>query len=287
MSIRQYLETQRCFTQPLAVNVWHSVKIKASSAKMSKGHMPEGLKGGLLLFVNEKKVCTIAGEHYCTLPASSNSYAYFGSLPAPFTDTHLTANATIRDVKYAKPASNFFVGVVNSIQGALSVVVMYPIGWIGDKLNRYTLLRVNVMVGMIAASCMGAAVVRSSLFFMYTGIVIFTFYQQCLSAMIYTVLADNVERPGRTKASANYKTFSALAMAFAPAIQYVVLLAGPVEDQWTSGTFDSLILPGWLILPVVALSIFNLRPVGEKISDIPNVDEVSQRLPSAANLDEA
>merc|ERR1719247_3492627 len=105
--------------------------------------------------------------------------------------------------------------------------------------------------------------------------------------MIYTVLADNVERPGRTKASANYKTFSALAMAFAPAIQYVVLLAGPVEDQWTSGTFDALILPGWLILPVVALSIFNLRPVGEKISDIPNVDEVSQRLPSAANLDEA
>merc|ERR1719162_2096998 len=108
---------------------------------------------------------------------------------------------------------------------------MYPIGWIGDKMNRYHFLRFNIFIGFAAAIFIAVAVVLNGVSLLYTGIIVFTFYQQCISAMITTVLADNVEKPRRTQASANYKTFSALAMSLAPAIQLIVLLVGPVEDS--------------------------------------------------------
>jgi len=220
------------------------------------------------------KRCEVPGTKYHTLPELRNALVFFGSLQPPFTDLHATASAEVNSVIYGKPASNLFVGIVNSIQGVLSVILMYPIGWIGDKLNRYTFLRMNIAVGVCAAVLLGLAVSQRSLYLLYTGIIVFTFYQQCISAMLYAVMADNVEKPRRTAASANYKTFSALAMSLAPAIQFVVLLFGPIQDDWTEGTFDALLLPGWALLPFIGLAIYSMRAVGKDISDIPSVDDL-------------
>lgn len=272
MSTLEYLQLQRCFgPSQLTIGDWHDIKIKAASMSKGKGKM--GSSGGLCLHINGSCVCEIAGSKYHTLPSFKQSYVFFGSLQAPFSDLHLTANAQISDMKYGKPASNLFVGVVNSVQGVLSIFIMYPIGWIGDKMNRYTLLRANLSIGAVAAVFLSLAVLSRNLALLFTGIVVFTFYQQCISAMIYAVLADNVEKPRRTKASANYKTFSALAMSFAPAIQLVVLFFGPIEDNWTSGTFDALLLPGWAMLPLLSVVLCSLTTVGKKICDIPNVDD--------------
>eukprot|EP00435_Cladocopium_sp_Y103_P060146 s128_g21.t3 len=193
-------------------------------------------------------------------------------------------------VKYGKPASNLFVGLANSAQGILSMLLMYPIGWIGDKTNRYYLLRWNVLVAAISGVAMLAAVYTSNLLWLFIGICIFTWYQQTISSTIYACLADNVIGERRTRAGVNYKTFSALAMSFGPAIQLCVVFWGPKEqDAWSSSTFELLLLPGWLLLPMIGVAVTMMVPVGKELSEIPNTDDAHQcpRSPVRAKISEA
>lgn len=88
----------------------------------------------------------------------------------------------------------------------------------------------------------------------------------------------------------NYKTFSALAMSFGPAIQLCVVFWGPKEqDAWSSSTFELLLLPGWLLLPMIGVAVTMMVPVGKELSEIPNTDDAHQcpRSPVRAKISEA
>ncbi|CAJ1344829.1 unnamed protein product [Effrenium voratum] len=273
---RSYDQLQHCSApKELPLHEWTNIKLKASAYGNSKGKI-EHSDGGMVMFINDEKVCEVPGTVYHTLPSRQNARLFLGSLQSPpmrSHDLHLPAEAEIKDVKYGKPASNLFVGLANSAQGILSILIMYPIGWIGDKTNRYHLLRGNVLVAVLSGAAMLAAVYSLSLPLLFTGICIFTWYQQTISSTIYACLADNVIGERRTRAGVNYKTFSALAMSFGPAIQLVVVLWGPTEDSWTMSTFELLLLPGWLILPLIVLSVSLMVPVGKELSSIPNTDD--------------
>eukprot|EP00913_Durusdinium_trenchii_P014315 g13430.t1 len=147
-----------------------------------------------------------------------------------------------------------------------------------------------------------AAVYTSNVVLLFTGICIFTWYQQTMSSTIYACLADNVVGERRTRAGVNYKTFSALAMSFGPAIQLCVVLWGPMQDSWSASTFELLLLPGWLLLPLIGLavtlmegsSVTSKRPrcfkrPREELSSIPNTDDAQEcpRSPVRAKLSEA
>ncbi|CAE8589276.1 unnamed protein product, partial [Polarella glacialis] len=281
---RSYYETQVCQdTKPLPLDEWATVKVKASGLGMSKGQFdPDSSKGGMIMMVNGVKVCEVIGTEYHTLPSRDRAHMFLGSMQRPYVqmeDVHMPANVEIRGAKYGKPASNLFVGIVNSIQGILSMLLMYPIGWLGDFFNRYTLLRLNVIVAALAGSVMIGAVYYSNTNLLFCGIILFTWYQQFISSIIYAVLADNVVRERRTNAGVNYKTFSALAMSLGPAIQLIVILVGPSQDNWSSSTFNILLLPGWLLLPFIGLSISGMVPVGKGLSLLPNTDEANLSKP--------
>jgi len=281
MDVRDYDRLQKCsMTGELPVGVWSNIKVKASSAKMSKGQFMRNTTehhGGIALFVNGVKMCEVLGTQYHTLPVRSQAYVFFGSIQTPLQqDVHIPANAYIRDVKYGIPASNLFVGIMNSVQGIAAVLLMYPIGWMGDRLNRYTLLRANMGVGLLAASVMVGAVLMRNIVSVYTGVILFTVYQQCISSIIYAILADNVSHARRTQAGVNYKTASTLAQALGVLVQLFTVLAFPSEDEWTNSTFIAMLIPGWLLLPVVTLAVYRIKPVGQKFSAIPNVDEVRE-----------
>jgi len=275
---RSYNKLQHCEApNELPLHQWTHVKLKASGAGDSKGKMDHS-DGGVVMFINGTKVCEIPGTEYHTLPSRTDAHLFLGSLKSPpvrVPDAHLPANFDIRFVRYGKPASNLFVGLANSAQGILSMLLMYPIGWIGDKTNRYFLLRGNLLVAVLSGVAMVMAVYTSSIVLLFTGICIFTWYQQTISSTIYACLADNVGAERRTRAGVNYKTFSALAMSLGPGIQLLVVWFGPAEDSWTADIFELLLLPGWLILPLIGISIAFMVPVGKELSSIPNTDEVS------------
>jgi len=290
---RSYNRLQHCAApKELPLNRWTNIKLKASGVENSKGQI-EHSDGGMIMFIDEQKVCEVPGTEYHTLPSRSAAMLFLGSLQSPplrFKDEHLPAKVEIRNVKYGKPASNLFVGLANSAQGILSMLLMYPIGWIGDKTNRYYLLRGNVLVAAVSGLAMLAAVYTSSLPWLFTGICIFTWYQQTISSTIYACLADNVIGERRTRAGVNYKTFSALAMSFGPAIQLCVVWWGPKEqDAWSSSTFNWLLLPGWLLLPLIGLAVTMMVPVGKELSEIPNTDDAHEcpRSPVRAKISEA
>jgi len=277
MTVAEYNRKQAC-TSPVELEpfVWHYVKLKVSGMDTSKG-MFNSSDGGLLLFVNYTQVCEVPGTAYHTLPVFSNAYGFLGAVGAPFVPTHKPANAQIKDILYRRPASNLFVGLINSLQGVLAVMMMYPLGWIGDHMSRYTLLRSNILVGCVAGAFLAMSVLSNSKGLLYTGIVFFTFYQQCISALIYAALADNTMKNARTSAGANYKTISALAMSLGPALQMVVL-AGDNTDQWSPSTLRVMLLPGWVFLPVIGMCVFALEPVGKKWARLPNTDEVTTQV---------
>lgn len=285
---RTYWKKQHCFMdRALPMDEWSTVKVEAVSMAQSKGKLSKGTTGAIVLIVNGEKVCEVPGTKYHKIPSRANATLFIGALHGPLRDPHLPANAALKDLKYGKPASNFFVGLINSVQGVLSVALMYPVGWLGDYMNRYTVLQANVAVGAAAAAVLGAAVFYGSVGMLVAGVCVFTLYQQCISSIIYAALADNVTRERRNRAGVNYKTFSALAMSFGPAIQLFVVLVNPSQDSWSMATFDSLLIPGWLLLPVIGLCVWSLTPVGEKISRLPNVDEASfpaSRRASSDNL---
>jgi len=279
MDVREYDKKQKCtIKDPIPVNAWSSIKVKASGMDGSKGKIGKDANdtgGGLALFINGSKACEVLGTQYHSLPAKEKAFAFLGSIFSPRSkDVHIPANAEIRSLKYGKPASNLFVGTMNSVQGVVSVLLMYPIGWLGDYTNRYTLNRSNVAIGILAALLMVTAIFLRNVFAIFAGVILFTFYQQCISAIIYAILADNVDRRRRTQAGVNYKTFSTLAQSLGVLIQLIVVLIDPAEDNWSWTTFNLMLLPGWLLLPGIALAIFIIRPVGKKISAFPNVDEV-------------
>jgi len=278
VSVREYDKRQKCEAgTPLPVNAWSSIKVKASGIGSSKGQFGKHANnsGGLALFINGRKECEVMGTQYRSLPARASAWAFLGSISSPETsDVHVPANAEIRNLKYGKPASNLFVGTMNSVQGVVSVLLMYPIGWLGDYTNRYNLNRFNVAIGVLAALLMVTAVFLRNTMAIFAGVILFTFYQQCISAIMYAILADNVDRQRRTQAGVNYKTFSTLAQSLGVLVQLIVVLIDPAQDNWSWSTFSFMLLPGWLLLPGVALVIFAIRPVGEKIADTPNVDEV-------------
>lgn len=289
---RSYSKLQHCSApKELPLHQWTKVKLKASGVENSKGKI-EHSDGGMIMFINEEKVCEVPGTAYHTLPSRQGALLFLGSLQSPplrTHDEHLPAMVDIQSVKYGKPASNLFVGLANSAQGILSMLIMYPIGWIGDKTNRYFLLRGNLLVAVLSGLAMLAAVYTSNVVLLFTGICIFTWYQQTMSSTIYACLADNVVGERRTRAGVNYKTFSALAMSFGPAIQLCVVLWGPMQDSWSASTFELLLLPGWLLLPLIGLAVTLMVPVGKELSSIPNTDDAQEcpRSPVRAKLSEA
>eukprot|EP00929_Paragymnodinium_shiwhaense_P115019 TRINITY_DN8360_c0_g1_i1.p1 TRINITY_DN8360_c0_g1~~TRINITY_DN8360_c0_g1_i1.p1 ORF type:complete len:715 (-),score=122.28 TRINITY_DN8360_c0_g1_i1:138-2282(-) len=277
-SIRDY--PTRCQSkEPLTVGKWHDIKVKVCDETQSKGEMnPESVAAGgaLLLFVDGVQICEVPGTAYHSLPKRSNASVFLGALQKPYVDAidiHAPANGEVTNVRYGKPASNLFVGTVNSIQGLLSVFLMYPIGWIGDRTSRYTVLQVNMSIAVLAASLMVMGVFLRHVTTLLAGIVIFTFYQQGISSTIYACLADNVETHRRTRAGVNYKTFSALAMSLAPALQLCVILAEPDSNSWSQGTFNQLLLPGWALLPFITVAIIGMTAVGKTFTSLPTVDE--------------
>jgi len=282
MDIMDYDRLQRCtMTEEVEPDVWSKIKVKASGIKHSKGEISRSDNntddGGLVLFVNGVKQCEVLGTRYHVLPEREQAYLFLGALHDPLgEDIHVPANVYVRNVKYGRPASNLFVGSMNSVQGIIAVLIMFPIGWAGDRMNRYTLTQANMMIGFAAAGLLIFANVTRSVTAIYAGVVLFTFYQQTISALIYAILADNVERPRRTRAGVNYKTFSTLAQALGVLVQLVVVLIDPAEDSWTWRTFNLMLLPGWALLPAIGLAVVSITPVGSKISRLPNVDEIQE-----------
>jgi MFS family permease len=278
-----YDNSQRCYSKgELPVEKWSGVKIKQSPKEQSKGRysVADQASGALVLFVDGKVACVINATRTHPAPQITGAKLFLGSIFGDgMTDLHRPANAEIRDLRYGKPASNFFVGTVNSAMGLAAVLFMYPIGWLGDFTNRYTLLRYNMFIGATAGAILAAAVFLMNPFLLVTGVLIFSAYQQCLSSTIYTVLTDNKVRGERRRASVNYKTISALAMAFGPALQLAVLVAGPAPDAWTKEAFDLLLLPGWVMLPLVAVAVCAITPVGARFSSVPNADEGAALMP--------
>lgn len=118
------------------------------------------------------------------------------------------------------------------------------------------------------------AVIWSDLRFLYTGIVLFTIYQQCISSTLSAVLTDNVERSRRTDASFHNKISSSLGMALAPATQIVAMLLGlGLNNEWTQQAFLYMLLPAWAMVPFIGIAIIAIKPVGLTISTRPNVDD--------------
>lgn len=283
---RLYIRNQSCSSrEELPVDTWSSVKVKQSGNGMAKGKFESsspGEVGALVLFINGKMTCQIAATRNSVVKPIENAHLFLGPIGPPYTepDQHVSANAQIRNLKYGKPASNFFVGIAMSTQGVCAVLIMYPVGWLGDRWNRYSLLRFNLIVGATAAILLGFSVYFLNVPLLFTGLLVFSAYQQCLSSTIYAMLADNVPAGDRQRAGMNYKTLTALAMALGPALQLLVILWGPAEDNWTSSTFNLLLLPGWSVLALVTISVLNSTPVGKEISLVPNVDEVPSEGPS-------
>jgi len=279
MDTWDYDRLQRCrMSGVLPADTWSHIKLKVSGWKQSKGTIPRSEDadgGGLMLIVNGRTECEVLGTRYHVLPERKQAYVFLGALHDPLDeDRHIPANAYVRNLKYSKPASNLFVGSMNSVQGIVAVLLMYPIGWAGDRMNRYTLTQANMVLGLAAAGLLIFAMLSRGVIAIYAGVVLFTFYQQCISALIYAILADNVVRARRTRAGVNYKTFSTLAQALGVLVQLIVVLLDPSEDDWTWRTFNLMLLPGWALLPFIAVAVAFLTPVGSKICQLPNVDEL-------------
>jgi len=274
MTRRTNNKKQRCTTPfELEREQWHFVKLKVADRHMAKGKMDQNSDGSLALFINSDKVCEVIGTRFKTLPSCASAHLFFGTIQPPFEDLHMPASAEIRQFKYGKPPSNLFVGTTNSIQGILSIVLMYPIGQLGDCFNRYTMLKMNVFIGILSAALITQGILTSSVTWLLAGLVFFTCYQQCISAILNAVLADNTTKDRRNTAGLNYKTLSALAMSLGPGIQLMVVLVSPAQDSWSMGTLFAILLPGWFLFPFVGLAIFAMKPVGEKISKCPTTDE--------------
>merc|ERR1740139_1343622 len=109
-------------------------------------------------------------------------------------------------------------------------------------MNRYVVLRWNILIGLAAAAVLGTAVVGRLTILLFVGVVIFTFYQQVISTLLYAVLADNTYGSDRTKAAVNYKTFSALAMSLGRLIQFFVCLGESDQNSWSDRVFNVLLL---------------------------------------------
>jgi len=281
MKIGDYDKLQRCkMAGELEYEKWSTVKVKVSGKQHSKGEISgssNNQDGGLVLFVNGEKQCEVLGTRYHVLPEREQAYLFLGALHEPLgKDIHVPANAVVKNLKYGRPASNLFVGSMNSVQGIIAVMLMYPIGWAGDHMNRYTLVQANMAIGLAAAALMVYACVSRSITAIYAGVILFTFYQQCISALIYAILADNVVKSRRTRAGVNYKTFSTLAQALGVLAQLIVVSIDPSQDSWTWKTFYLMLLPGWVLLPAIGIAIAALKPVGEKISRLPSVDDVPE-----------
>lgn len=280
MGIMEYDKLQKCsMSGQLPVDAWSQIKVKVSSLQQSKGLISRNASadndGGLVLLVNGSKACEVLGTRYHLLPARDQAHVFFGALqPA---DVHVPANAYIRNVKYGRPASNLFVGSMNSIQGIVAVLLMYPIGWAGDHMNRYGLVQANMTLGFAAAAVLILALHLRNVFALYSGVILFTFYQQCISSTIYAILADNVVRARRTRAGVNYKTYSTLAQALGVLVQLIAVLVGPAEDSWTMQAFSLMLIPGWALLPLITMAVLRLTPVGHKICSLPDVDEAREQ----------
>lgn len=272
---RVYDKSQMCIAgDELEVEAWSRVKVKQCDRASSKGELGEAGSGGaLMLFVNGKKKCEINSTRAAPVHRM-RATAFFGSLHSPLKDTHVPAHVQLRNMRYSKPASNTYFGLVNSVQGVAGLILMYPIGWLGDRTNRYSLLRMNMGLGFVAAMLIIMTIWLQSQVCLFLGILVWAGYQQCLSSTIYAALSDNVRKGERTRASVNYKTLSAISMAFGPAIQLAVLLLAPSTDEWTLSTFMLLLTPGWVILLGVALACHCMTPVGFQISALPNADDV-------------
>lgn len=250
-------------TVDLQRSMWHNVKLEVTD-KYGAEDVSSRSGFAVLVYVNSTKVCEVSQIAHATMP---------NAIQGPRGPLHKLNNAEIKDVVYKGPPSTYFVGRINTLQGLLAVALAYPLGLLGDCMNRYTLLRINVFVGLVAGVFLICSVLMKLQSMMYIGIVFFTFYQQCMTALISAALADNALRNARTQAGANVKTFSALAMSVGPAVQMTVILCSGT-DQWSPSMVRLLLLPGWFLLPVIGLCTCVMVPVGKKCGQVPNTDEV-------------
>jgi len=250
--------------------VTHYLKIKSINPSLSKGqgNLIDG-EHGVQLFSDSKLICQIKRKSM-EVRRVEDLVLWWGHMPGGHESP---ANVIVSNVVYGKPPSYFFVGVLNSLQGFISLALMYPVGWLGDNTSRYKLLRWNVLIGIAAALILSFAVFLRLIICLVAGVVVFTFYQQVISTLLNAVLTDNTPPAERMKAAVNYKTFSALAMSFGPFIQLIVCLCDPRQDSWSEAVFDILLVPGWVTLPLIAVVMLSMQAVGWSLSCFPNTDE--------------
>ena len=78
---------------------------EASAASKSKGKIQDE-DGGVVMFINEEKVCEVPGTMYHTLPSRQKALLFLGSLRSPpvrAEDLHLPANMSIKNVSASEP----------------------------------------------------------------------------------------------------------------------------------------------------------------------------------------
>jgi len=278
MGRRENFREQVCSAPShLPVGEWTAIKVKQSGHAHFKGKVETGTSGkAMMMFVNGEQVCTINGTLHKDLPARNHVKAFFGSLQPPLEDLHPPANVELKMVKYGRPASNLMVGAVHGVQGSLALLLACPLGWLGDHTNRYTLLRCILLMALVSSILMVAGLVYNSFSALVAGVVAFAVYQQAFASTLLAILTDNVPRGRRTRSNVNLKSVNAAGMALGPLLQWLVISCESSEDAWTTRTFQGLLCPGWVILPLLAFSICTITPVGlaKQWGHLPNTDEV-------------
>merc|ERR1719390_409948 len=99
---------------------------------------------------------------------------------------------SLANLQYASPASNIFVGMTQSLQGMVGLCMVFPVGWVNDRRNRYRMLMLWFSFGVVAACFMIPGVLNFDKTYVMVGVVLFAMYQQSLTGTIYTILSDNV-----------------------------------------------------------------------------------------------
>eukprot|EP00913_Durusdinium_trenchii_P014313 g13429.t1 len=99
---RSYSKLQHCSApKELPLHQWTKVKLKASGVENSKGKI-EHSDGGMIMFINEEKVCEVPGTAYHTLPSRQGALLFLGSLQSPPLRTHDEHLPAMVDIQSAR-----------------------------------------------------------------------------------------------------------------------------------------------------------------------------------------
>ncbi|CAJ1333088.1 unnamed protein product [Effrenium voratum] len=152
-------------------------------------------------------------------------------------------------------SGNQLVGAVESVNGAVALSLVLPVGIIVDSWDRVRLIRGAALIGLLSSLVGCWAVWSDSVPWWYATMVFTGIYTELGSSVCYALFADSVESQLRVKATATMAVINNLAFSLGPGMMLVAFLF--IGDNWQMGQLRVILGIGMAVLnPLACLSLF-------------------------------